>query len=147
VTGTRELPRFVDQLRALLWFQMFLSLIGLIVVIIIASIISKQDLLVLDTAAANRRDALERQLFLTMAALIVIAVFVWISAKLLWRGWKWVYLLALLAQALAVTVTVGAVTSGLAGGLIVLLYAALTGWILVDLFRGEVLAYVWRGRR
>jgi hypothetical protein len=144
VTGTRDLPRLVDQLRALLWFQVFLSLIGLIVTIIIGSIVSKQDLLVLDRAAANRRDALERQLFLTMAALIVIAVLVAVCAKLLWRGWKWVYLLAVLAQAIAVTVVVAAVTSGLVGSLLVLLYAALTGWILVDLFRAEVLAYVWR---
>ena len=144
MTGTRDLPRLVDQLRALLWFQVFLSLIGLIVTIIIGSIVSKQDLLVLDRAAANRRDALERQLFLTMAALIVIAVLVAVCAKLLWRGWKWVYLLAVLAQAIAVTVVVAAVTSGLVGSLLVLLYAALTGWILVDLFRAEVLAYVWR---
>ena len=144
MTGTRDLPRLVDQLRALLWFQVFLSLIGLIVTIIIGSIVSKQDLLLLDRAAANRRDALERQLFLTMAALIVIAVLVAVCAKLLWRGWKWVYLLAVLAQAIAVTVVVAAVTSGLVGSLLVLLYAALTGWILVDLFRAEVLAYVWR---
>ena len=144
MTGARELPRLVDQVRALLWFQMFLSLIGLLVTIIIGVIVAKQDLLVLDTAAANRRDALERQLLLTMAALIVIPVFVAVCAKLLWRGWKWVYLLAVLAQAIAVAVIVGAVSSGLAGGLLVLLYAALTGWILVDLFRGEVLNYVWR---
>jgi hypothetical protein len=143
VTRTRELPRLVDQVRALLWFQMALSLIGLLVTIVIGGIVSRQDLIVLDTAAANRLDALERRLFLIMAALIVIAVIVAVSAKLLWRGWKWVYVLTVLAEALAVAVVLAAVVSGLAGGLIVLLYAALTGWILVDLFRGEVLRYFW----
>jgi hypothetical protein len=81
-----------------------------------------------------------------MGALIVIAVALAICAKLLWRRWKWVYLLILATEAGAVTIIVQGVASGLVFGLVVLLYAALTGWILVDLFRREVRAYVWRLR-
>ncbi len=125
---TRQLPRLVDQLRILLWFQMHLSLIGLIVVFVWAYFVDKQRQITFDSALRAQVSRTENRLFLTMGALILVAVLLAICAKLLWRGWKWVYL------------------AGLDGALLVLLYAALTGWILVDLFRGEVRAYVWRRR-
>jgi hypothetical protein len=45
-----------------------------------------------------------------------------------------------------VFVIVRAVAFGLAWSPLVLLHAALTGWILVNLFRREVRAYLFRSR-
>jgi hypothetical protein len=144
VTQTRAgLPRLVDQVRILMWFQMHLSLIGVLVVILAAVWVDKTDqgfnYQVIDEASR-----IEQRLFQAMVLLVGIAVVLAICAKLLWRGWKWVYLLALVAQAGAVAVVIEGFLVGVGGALLVLLYAGLTGWILVDLFRGEVLRYVWR---
>jgi hypothetical protein len=147
-----ELPRLVDQVRILLWFQMYLSLIGVVAVLIWAAIVEKRRLVIFEDAgysgvtypAYSRLTDLRDQLLFAMAALVVVAVVLAVCAKLLRRGWKWVYLLILATQAVVVAIIVRGVTSGWTGGLLVLLYAALTGWILADLFRGEVLAFVWR---
>jgi hypothetical protein len=52
--------------------------------------------------------------------------------------------LVLAVEALAVGIVVLTTLVGLAGTLLVALYAALVAWILVDLFRGEVLRHLWR---
>ncbi len=131
-----ERPRLVEQLRILLWFQMHLTLLGLLVVLIVAGTFSNIRL------AHHFVDQLLR-----MALLLVgIAVALPLCARLLRRGWFWAYPVILAIEAAVIFVIVQAVAFGLVGTLLVLLYAALTGWILADLCRREVRAYLFRLR-
>jgi hypothetical protein len=135
-----ELPRLVEQLRILLWFQLHLTLLGLLVLLIWLGTHRRAGLY----HGADREfdDQLARGLLLLAGIAVVLPVCV----KLLRPGWFWAYLFILAVEAAVIVVIVGAVTSGLAGTLLALLYAAVTGWILVDLFRREVRAYLLRGQ-
>jgi hypothetical protein len=140
------LPRLVDQARVLLWFQALLSVVGFAVVLMTAVLIFPNRPPALDVEPDPGLRRLSDLMFQMMMLFVAIAVVAGICATLLWRGWKWVYLLALLAQAGAVAVVAEGFLTGLGGGLAALLYAGLAAWILADLFRGEVLRYVWLRR-
>jgi hypothetical protein len=128
-----ELPRLVDQLRLLLWFQLHLTLLGLLVVLLVGGIFSKNYL---------ARDFVDQML--RMALLLVgIAAALSLCTRILRRGWFWAYPVILAVEAAVIFVVVRAVAFGVAGTLLVLLYAALAGWILVDLTRREVRAHLF----
>jgi hypothetical protein len=142
-----ELPRLVEQLRILLWMQMHLTVLGFLAAVLLVGFVS------------NYRDgALPREtedwLMLTMGLQLVAAVLLATCAALLRRRrWKVVHLLALAAEAMVIAIVVRAFAqafiglltqTGLFTWVLMPIYAALTGWILVDLFRGEVLRHLWR---
>jgi cell division protein FtsW (lipid II flippase) len=134
-----ELPPLVEQLRVLLWFQTHLTLLGLLIVISFVGYVTNVRHVRIDDEVGN-------QILVMMGLLVAIAVVLAVCARLVRNRWFWVYPLILVAEAGVVVVIVRAVASGLAGGLLVLLYAALTGWILADLARHEVRAHLFRLR-
>jgi len=136
-----ELPRLVEQLRVLLWMQMHASLLGVLVLIILAAVAANRQF-AHPGAATDFAD----RVLLAAAALSGVAAVLAICAKLLWRGWPWLFVLILATEAAVVVIIVRAVTSGLLFGLAAVLYAGLTAWILADLFRPEVLTYLLRRR-
>jgi hypothetical protein len=133
VTGraARLLPRLVDQLRILLWFQMYLTLIGVLAVTL--------DLGIFGSAlTASYDNSWADSLFATMLALILVAILLAISAKLTRRGWMWVYALIVLTELAVVAVIMFAARIGVGAVLFGVLYGGLTGWVIADLCRGEV---------
>jgi O-antigen ligase len=78
--------------------------------------------------------------------LIPVAIALAVCRRLLWRRWKWVYVLLLLAQAAVVALIVIAVTTGYAAIIPAIMYSAMTVWIVVDMFRPEVLRFFWTRR-
>ena len=129
-----------DQLRILLWFQMHLTLIGLLVVLLVIGTITNVRSIYLDTEAENR-------IFLTMGIYAISAALLAVCAKLLWRQWAWVYLLIVGTELMVVTNLVQAITLGLVVGLFAVLQAGLVGWIVVDLLRRDVRRFMFRSGR
>lgn len=139
----QPLPRFVEHLRILLWMQMFLSMIGLLVSLIGGYYINRRKLASTGDAYSRLR-GLEDRVELLLLGFVAAAILLAVCAALVRRRWPPVHVFVLAVEALAVAIVVVAASTGLAGTLLVILYAALTVWILVDLFRGEVLQYLWR---
>jgi hypothetical protein len=137
------LPRLVEQLRILLWMQMFLSVLGVLVCLVGLYYINRRKLLSSDDAYWRLR-RLEDQVELVFLGLFAAAILLAVCAPLVRRRWPVVHLFALAVEALVVAIIVMAVRVGLAATFLMILYAALTVWILVDLFRGEVLRHLWR---
>jgi hypothetical protein len=137
------LPRLVEQVRLLLWMQMFLSLIGLLVAIIGAYYVDRRKLMGIGDSYSRLR-GLEDRIELLLLGFFAVAVLLAVCAPLVRRRWPPVHVLVLAVEVLAVVVIALAVRVGLAATILVIVYAALTAWIVVDLFRGEVLRYLWR---
>jgi len=140
-----ELPRLVEQIRALLVFQRYLTVLAILAALIAAALAEN---LADQTSPFNPRawDAAHRipmRLFAVSIGLVPVAIALAVCGKLLWRHWTWVYLLLLLAQAAVVGVIVLAVTTGYAAIIPAILYSVLTVWIIVDLFLPEVLRFFW----
>jgi hypothetical protein len=131
------LPRLVEQLRILLWFQMHLTLIGLLIVLAAVGFVASVRHVQLDSGVVE-------QLLLSMLLLVGTAVFLAICAALVRRRWVLVYPLIVLVEVAVIVNIVRAVASGLVGFLLVLVYAALTGWVIADLSRREVRVYLLR---
>jgi hypothetical protein len=136
------LPRLVDQLRVLLWMQMHLSLLGAVVATFAVVIVDRYNQN--DLSGNPAREALERRLELGLLLLAAATVLLAICAPLVRRRWPPIHLLSLATEAIVVVVIVDAARSGVAPVLFGILYAALTVWILADLFRGEVLRHLYR---
>jgi hypothetical protein len=119
--------------------QMHLTLVGLLIVIGWVGYITNARDVHLDAERSS-------QIMLTIAMLVTAAVTLAVCAKLLWRRWMWVYLLILTAEAIVIVNIVRTFASGLAVGILVLLYAALTVWVLANVFRREVRVFLLRLR-
>lgn len=145
-----DLPRLVEQVRILLWMQMHLTLIALLGLLLYLGIASA----VLDEDEVD-------QGMVTMLALVATAVALAVCAKLVRRRWPWVWFLILATEAAVVVIVVRAVTGGVTGllahrdvgtsivdflvtDLLALLYVTFTAWIIVDMFRREMRAYLFR---
>jgi hypothetical protein len=141
------LPRLVDQMRILLWFQFYLLLLSAIPSFIYGAIMQGQqeqyygDIMGWEIFE-NRATAAITAGFATVGVGVLSAI----CAGLVRRRKVAVvlYPLVLATEALVIVVLARDVRDGLYAGLGAVLSLALGGWILVDLFRGETLAYVFR---
>jgi hypothetical protein len=147
-----ELPRLVEQVLALLRLQRWLSL-----VILLATFV----FLVITTRNSTDPDTAENAV-ITWALLVLDPILLGLGALLLRRRWLVGHPVILLAELTTVLIIVQGVRAGVLGiitmktsapllglvveDLIALLFVIFTGWVLVDLFRSEVLAYFYRRR-
>jgi hypothetical protein len=130
----------VEQLRILLWLQMHATLVGLLVVVAVVGYLTNERDLYLSEEAYSR-------LFLAVGTLAGTAAVLALCAVLLRRRWWWVYVLVAVVEAVAVANVVQGLMQGyLVAGLGLLLYAALVGWIVVDLVHPEVRGFMFRTR-
>ena len=126
---TREdLPRLVDQVRALLVFQFYATMAALLGVLLVGGIM----------AGSRPIEELQDFIITAMFVLAGLAVPMWLGSRLWPRGWSWVYLMVALAELGTVATAVFFARNGAALSLGAVVYLGLTGWILVDLGRGEV---------
>src|SRR5690349_21574948 len=132
-----QLPRFVDQMRILLWFQFFLTLVLFLAVLIgIGTISDAYD----DSFEANQQ--LQDHLFVLLLLLLGTTLIQALSAGLVRRGWAIVAPLILLSQVAVVVDLFWSLWIGTFGAFGATLLVLLGGWILADLFRGEVRRYL-----
>jgi hypothetical protein len=155
-TATRrrpELPRLVEQVRVLLWFQMHLTLLALLVTLLVFGITHS-------ALEVDQSDAVVQ----TLLGLTVLAIALGVSSRLVRHRWPPVLLLVVLTEAGVVWFIVRAVAGGvvrvllhrsaaepladmISSNLLALLYVVFTGWTIVNLFRREVWGYLLRLRR
>jgi hypothetical protein len=124
----QDLPRLVDQVRALLVFQFYATMAALLGVLLFGGLAASSP------AGRDIGDFVITAMFV----LAGLAVPIWLGSRLWSRGWSWVYLMVVLAEAGTIAAAVFFFRSGAALGLGSAVYLGLTGWILVDLCRGEV---------
>lgn len=140
-----QLPTRVDQMRILTWFQCHLTLVTLVVSIIVAAILSTHDL-----SSVGADDPIERQLDHTAVLILALpatAILLAVTAALVRRGFAIAFPLVILCE-LAVLVDVGlAFRTGIVLSVVTLLLVVLGGWILSNLFRREVRAFLLRPSR
>jgi hypothetical protein len=154
----RQLPRPVEQIRILTWFQFHLSVVFLIVAIVAAAILSGQGgrpFLMYDDSARRGLAAVEP----LMLALAGSAVLLATAAFLLRRGWAVALPLVFLAEVavvvdvwlavragLVASTTLGALTIlfAIVLGLVSALLVILGGWIVARFFSGEVRTFLLR---
>lgn len=137
------LPRLVEQLRVLLWLQAFLSVLGVLVSLIGAQYVDRRKMLSSGDAYFRLR-GLQDRLEVVVLGLLAVAVLLSVCAPLVRRRWPPVHVFVLAVEALVVAVIVATVGTGLAGTVLMVFYAALAAWIVVDLFRADVVRHLWR---
>jgi hypothetical protein len=139
------LPRLVEQVRILLWMQMFLSVFGMLVCLLDGQYVNRLKLLSTGDAY-SRLSRLETRVELVLLGLVAAAILLAVCAPLVRRRWPPVHLLALAIEVgtLAVAIILIAADIGPLTTTFAILYSALSVWIVVDLFRGEVLRHLWR---
>ncbi|WP_203921979.1 hypothetical protein [Rugosimonospora africana] len=140
-----ELPRRVDQMRILTWFQCHLTLVTLVVSVIVGAIVSGREL-----SSTGADDPVERQLGhieVLILALPATAILLAITAALVRRGFAVAFPLVILCE-LAVLVDVGlALRAGVVLSIVTLLLVILGAWIVSNLVRREVWAFLLRSSR
>ncbi len=140
-----RLPRLVDQLRILLWFQFYLTLILMLAVTIVLGLTNEHDI----GDPYTGYDAVEQQesrLFVLLLLLLGTSILLALSAGLLRFGWVLHFPLIVLAELAVVTALGWTLVVGTVFGIGTALLLLFGGWVLVDLFRAEVRAYLLRPR-
>ena len=133
-----ELPRYVEQLRILLWLQMYASLVGILVILVPVGYLSDKGRMPNDVGD----QALVSIGLLALAALLLAVV-----AKVVRRRWWWVYVLIVVVEMFAVGVMVQVMLySPIVSVLGILIYVALVAWVASNLFRREVVGFLFRPR-
>jgi len=134
------MPRLVEQVRALLWFQYYMTLVALLSVVLFVGLFS--------SGPVGRE--MQDWAITAMFQLAILAAALFTASKLWQRGWVWVYVMVVIAELGAVAVCVyvflswrDAPSTGITADIGALVYAGLTLWVLIDLFRGETLRYVF----
>ncbi len=156
----RQLPRQLEQIRILTWFQFHLSVLSMLVALAAGVLQSGQaDRAFLMTDQSARRGA--AAMLLLLLVLGGTAVFLGVAAATASRGWAIAFPLVILAE-LAVLVDVwltvrawlasevlGALTVlfGVLFGVVCVLLIALGGWIAARLLHREVLTFLLRPSR
>lgn len=143
-----ELPRLVEQIRALLVFQWFLTVVAILAAFTAGALVENAaDQLSPDNPDAwDAAHSVPTRLLGVSLGLIPVAIALAVCGRLLWRRWAWVYVLLFIAQVAVVGVIVVAVTTGYAAIIPAIIYSAITVWIIVDMFRPEVLRFFWTKR-
>lgn len=141
----RPLPRLVDQMRILLWFQFFVTLVTFLGVLIGTMLITNTQLDATSDEYASTVH-LEHQLAVLLLAMAGTLILQALSAGLLRFGWVVHFPLIVLAQ-LAVLAELGyTLWLGNFGALGAALLVLLGIWIMANLIRGEVRRYLTRPR-
>lgn len=132
-----ELPRLVEQLRILLWFQMHLTVLALTILMCLVGYFSDIRDYIPDEVVMLRITA-------AVGLLVVIAALLATCAGLL-RRWRWaaIYVLIVLTEVMTVVAVGLALATGFVISALLLPYVALVSWIVVNLARREVRAYLW----
>lgn len=130
-----ELPRLVEQTRILLWIQMFLLLVGLLIVTVL-----------IPYWARVLGEAHNAEFFIVYFTLMGTAIVLALSAKMFRHGWALGWVLAVVAELALVSIIVESILFGLFLGLAVILLIAVGAWIATNLFRVEVLQFFFRRR-
>src|SRR4051794_21903561 len=102
--STRDLPRLVDQVRALLLLQFYATMAGLLGVLLVGGLAS---------GSMAGRDV-EDWAITAMFTLVALAVPLWLGSRLWRRGWAWVYLMVALTEIGAIAAAVFFFRSGAA---------------------------------
>jgi hypothetical protein len=138
-----QLPRLVDQMRILTWFQFYLTLVALVVAIILGAVLSHRPYLGTDDPFEQQLDRVQELMLVLTGTAILLAV----TAALVRRGFAVAFPMVILAE-MAVLVEVWlAARAGIVLGVVVALLVILGGWILVDLFRREVRTFLLHSPR
>ncbi|GGN72630.1 hypothetical protein GCM10010112_41220 [Actinoplanes lobatus] len=130
------MPRYVDQTRALLWIQLMLNMVGIL--LFVALIVVLQPPLESDDGLFA---------YLALGGLFFGGLLSATAAKMFARGWAFSWVLALFAQALVLVAVWSLWQMGLVIGVPLLIVLAGTGWIGVNLFRGQVLRHFFTPSR
>ena len=130
-TTRQDLPRLVDQVRALLWLQFYATMAGLLGVLLLGGLAA-------DSPVGHD---IEDWVITAMFTLVALAAPLWLGSRLWRRGWSWVYLMVTLTELGAVAAVVFFVRSGVAFSIGGVIYLGLIAWVLFDLARGEVRRY------
>jgi hypothetical protein len=131
----RDLPRLVELARILLWLQYYLTMAGLLGVVLVGGLAASRG--PLPTEFSD-------WVITLMFVLVALAVVFGAGSKLWWRGWAWVYLVVALAELGAVAAAVYLLRGGWYFGLGGIVSVALTVWAMITLVRGEVRRFFFR---
>jgi hypothetical protein len=131
------LPPVVEQTRVFLLTQTWLLLIGLLVFLLLLEPMSARG--PLDDESATDFTVL-------LCSLILTPVVLALAAKAVRHGWTAGWFLALLAELAVVFLCYAAADFGLFFGLPVLLFVALGGWVVVNLFRADTRRFFFARR-
>lgn len=140
------LPRLVDQLRLLLWFQFYVTLLTLVPIMIVAGLTANASASTLLTTDSVDQRIVER-LSLALVVLAGVAILLAICAGTVRRGWIVLYPLILLTEVAVGGMLVLLLAEGIYSGLYLLLTVAFGVWAVIDLCRGEVRGYLLRRPR
>jgi hypothetical protein len=139
----QQLPRLVEQMRILTWFQFHLTLVTLLVAIVIAATLSSRRLANFGVGGDPIEQQLERVEVLCLA-LTGTAILLAVTAALVRRGFAVAFPLVLLAEVAVLVDVALAAGAGIVLRVVVVLLVILGVWILVDLFRREVWTFLLR---
>jgi hypothetical protein len=136
-----EPPRLVEQTRILSWLQFYVTLMILLVQIVLVGTLPRPNVF---GDVYDRYEQHINTLQTLILTLLATALLLGTAAALLRRGYILALPLVILAEAaVAVDIWLAARVGILSAALVVLL-AILGCWILVNLFRSEVLRFLLR---
>lgn len=121
-----DLPRRVEQTRALLLLQTYLTLL---VLFFMAFLI--RFLISADGASGGSR------LNIILAVLVFLPIALWLSTRLFRPGWWPGWVLAFVAELATLVTAIGSILGPFAGVAAVILFVLAT-YVIVNLFRAEV---------
>jgi len=145
-----ELPRLVEQTRALLYIQAYLTVFAVLAAILWGAALSGQPW----PDASDKK--LVDQLLVASLMLAVTAAVLALACTSFRRGWRVGWPLALIGEVAALLVSVvltsylvlteGTLLQNVVLGLVIAVYAVSNLWVPVNLFRPEVLRFFLRSR-
>ncbi|MEU7908345.1 hypothetical protein [Actinoplanes sp. NPDC049118] len=121
-----DLPRLVEQTRALLLLQMYMTVLVLFFMTLLMRFLT--------SSAMGARGDRFVVIFVTLAC---IPVALGLSAMLFRRGWALGWMLALVAELATLVVAIASILGPFAGLAAIILFVV-GSWSLVNLFRAEV---------
>lgn len=131
------LPRYVEQLRIVLWMQTHLTLIGLLIQLIWFGAVVNDSGFYIEPEVRGR-------IMVVLVVLAASAAVLAVCAKLAARRWWWVYLLSVASELNVALNIVRLWETGITVMVLALLNAVLCVWALVNLSRREVRSFMLR---
>lgn len=132
------LPRLVAQTRILVLTQMWLLLVGILLLMLLLQALSANGPLD-DEASYN--------LLVLLVSLLVAPILLSLSAKFIRHGWAIGWIFAVLAELDVAFILVRATLFSPFYGAAALLTAGIAGWVTVNLFRPAVLRFFFNRSR
>jgi hypothetical protein len=129
-----DLPRRVEQTRALLSLQMYLTLLVLFFMTFLMRFL-------FHTFSTSRGDSFSP----TFVIMVCLPIMLWVSTRLFRRGWWVGWTLAFVAELATLVTAIGSILGPFAGLAAVILFA-LAAYVIVNLFRAEVRRFFFARR-